>query len=390
MQSDAKSRSILPPRHPGRVALAIAQAAHRTPRSSLRRILRVGLPALVAAVAGCDSDTSSAAPRSAVPVPIASPPVAYATLDRAGTGFDASLNGDVPFPADSPWNTDISDAVAYPVDPNSAALVAHIGAGTGLHADFGTAPYGIPYVVVGPAQPLVNLTVNSWGFPADSDVFPMPIPPDAPIEGGPDYASHGGDGHVIVLSRAPATPKALQLFELWHAQRRADGSWAADGAAAFDLRSNNARPTKAGQCNVSSADAAGLPIFPGLVRYDEVASGAIRHALRFTVPSSRAAFVPPAGHWASTSAAANFAPMGMRVRLKAGYVIPERFSREARVILQALKTYGMIVADNGGSWYISGTTDPRWAGLPLFEELARVKGSNFEVIEMTGLRSSCR
>jgi hypothetical protein len=310
-------------------------------------------------------------------------------MANASTGIVASTNGDIPFPADNAWNTDISDVTAFPVDPNSAALIAHIGVGTGLHMDFGTTMqlYGIPYVVVDSTQPLVNLSINSsTGYPSESDVFAMPIPPNAPIEGG---AGSGGDSHVIVISRSKISGRVQQLFELWHAQKQSDNSWTADASAAFDVTSDNVRPSTAGQCNVTSADAAGLPIFPGLLRYDEVASGAIHHALRFTVSSSRAAFVPPANHWASTSTASNFPPMGMRVRLQASYVIPSTFSQESQVILQAMKTYGLIVADNGSNWYVTGTTDDRWSNLPLFSELASVKGSDFEVVQMVGLVSSC-
>jgi hypothetical protein len=310
----------------------------------------------------------------------------------ASLGVAADTNGDITFPADNAWNRDISDTTAYPVDPNSAALIAHIGTDTGLHMDFGTTAelYGIPYVVVDATQPRVSLSINSsTGYASESDVFAMPIPGNAPIEGGANYAASGGDGHVIVVSRSPITGVVQQLFELWHAQPQGDGSWTADASAAFDITSDNVRPTTAGQCDITSADAAGLPIFPGLVRYDEVASGSIQHALRFTVVSTRAAFVPPANHWASTSTGSDFPPMGMRVRLRADYVIPSNFSKESKVILQALKTYGLIVADNGSNWYVTGTTDDRWANLPLFGELASVKGSNFEVIRMNGLVSSC-
>ena len=310
-------------------------------------------------------------------------------MANASTGIVASTNADIAFPADNAWNTDISDVSAFPVDPNSAALIAHIGAGTGLHMDFGTTGqlYGIPYVVVDSTQPLVNVSINlSTGYPSESDEFPMPIPPNAPIEGG---AGSGGDSHVIVISRSMLSGRVQQLFELWHAQKQSDNSWTADASAAFDVTSDNVRPSTAGQCNVTSADAAGLPIFPGLLRYDEVASGAIHHALRFTVSSSRAAFVPPANHWASTSTASDFPPMGMRVRLHASYVIAPTFSRESQVILQAMKTYGLIVGDNGSNWYVTGTTDDRWSNLPLFSELASVKGSDFEVVKMVGLVASC-
>jgi hypothetical protein len=317
----------------------------------------------------------------------------YATMADASPGIAGNSNGDIAFPKDNAWNTDISDVSTYPADPNSAALIAHIGAGTGLHMDFGTTAelYGIPYTVVDSTQPLVAVSINSsTGYASESDVFAMPIPANAPIEGGSHYADGGGDGHVIVVSRSAVTGRVQQLFELWHAQPQTDGSWTADSSAAFDIASDNVRPTTAGQCDITSADAAGLPIFPGLARFDEIESGAIHHALRFTVSSSRAAFVPPANHWASSSTATDFPPMGMRVRLKASYAIPSTFSKESQVLLQALKTYGMIVADNGSNWYVSGATDDRWANLPLFSELSSVKGSNFEVIQMSGLVTSCQ
>jgi hypothetical protein len=330
-------------------------------------------------LAGCEPAQTA----DALPPP---PPAHYATIADAALGAGATLNGDIPFPADNPWNLDISDPVRYPVDAQSGPIIAHIGAGTGLHPDFGPAPYGIPYIVVDQSQALVPVRINSSGYPADSDVVPMPLGPGTPIEGiapGAEVRADN-DAHVIVLNRSRNL-----LYELWHAAPDAGGGWTADGAAVFDLHSNVVRPSKAGQCGVSSADAAGLPIFPGLVRYDEVESGAIRHALRFTVESSRKAFVPPAIHWAADMNQSNRAPMGMRVRLKASYEIPDGFHRETRVILQALKTYGMIVADNGGNWFVSGASDKRWPIEDLLHELARVKGSNFEVLRMDGLRSDC-
>ena len=312
----------------------------------------------------------------------APPPVHYATVAHASLGVGADLNGDVPFPADNAWNTDISDPLRFPVDPLSDAIIAHIGAGTGLHPDFGPPPYGIPFVVVDRGQPLVPLTINAGGYAQDSDVEPMPIPPNAPIEGSPGATDN--DAHVIVIERGNG-----RLYELWHARFASGVSWSADASAIFDLSSNAVRPRKALRCDVTSADAAGLPIFPGLVRYDEVSSGSIRHALRFTVESSRRAFVPPATHWASDSQGPNRAPMGMRVRLKADYQIPGHFSRETRVILQALKTYGMFVADNGSNWFISGATDRRWPIETIADDLRKVKGSHFEVLRMQGLTSSC-
>ena len=284
-------------------------------------------------------------------------------------GQNASLQGLRPFPDDNAWNTDVS---SLPVDPNSQAIIASIGELVGLHPDFGTtyngAPNGIPYVVVDGSQPKVAITFNEYGD--ESDPGPYPVPLDAPIEGG----SQGtGDRHVLVIDR-----DAWKLYELYHAIPNTTG-WSAGSGAVYDLTSNALRPLY-----WTSADAAGLPIFPGLVRYDEVVElGEIRHALRFTVSRSRRAFVPPARHFASSSTASNLPPMGMRVRLKQGFD-ESRFSPEVQVILRALKKYGMIVADNGSNWFISGAPDPRWNDDRL-RELGQVKGQDFEVILMQGL-----
>ena len=288
-------------------------------------------------------------------------------MATAELGAGARLNGAVPFPADNAWNRDIS---AAPVDPNSANLIASIGASTGLHPDFGV-PYGIPYVVVAGSQTRVAINFTAYGD--ESDPGPYPIPPGAPIE-------RGGDRHVLVIDR-----DNNRLYELFGAIAQSDGSWDAACGAVFDLDSDDVRP--GAQPGWTSADAAGLPIFPGLVRYEEASAGLIPHALRFTIQSSRRAYVPPANHWASSSTSANLPPMGMRVRLKAGFVIPATFSTESKAILQALKTYGMIVADNGSNWYITGAPDPRWDNSKLNSELGSVKGLDFEVIRMDGLVS---
>ena len=260
-------------------------------------------------------------------------------MAAASLGVGASLNGAIPFPASNAWNTDISSA---PVDPNSANLIASIGVGTGLHADFGSGTYnggpiGIPYMVVDNSQ--AQSTINFTAYGNESEPGPYPIPTTAPIEGG---AAATGDRHVIVINR-----DTNRLYELYVAHPQANNRWNADSGAVFHLDSNNVRP--GGQLGWTSADAAGLPIFPGLVRYDEAASGVIRHALRFTVQSSRRAYVPPATHFASNNTSANLPPMGMRVRLKASYVIPANFRPEVKAILQAMKTYGMIMADNGSN-----------------------------------------
>ena len=299
----------------------------------------------------------------------------YANLQSSALGVGASLNGALPFPASNAWNTDISGA---PVDANSDALIASIGAGTNLFPDFGAglwegAPIGIPYVVVSGSQPKVDITLTDYSD--ESDPGPYPVPADAPIEGGP---ASSGDRHVLVIDR-----DNNRLYEMGNAYPLAGGKWRATAGAVFHLDSNDVRP--GGQPGWTSADAAGLPIFPGLVRYDEASTGVIRHALRFTVASSRRAYVPPATHWASSGTNPNLPPMGMRVRLKKSYVIPDGFSTESKAILQSLKTYGMLVADNGSNWYLNGAPDERWDNDKLHSELGSIKGSNFEVVQMNGL-----
>jgi hypothetical protein len=280
----------------------------------------------------------------------------------------ASLRGKQAFPLDNAWNRDIS---REPVDPSSDRLIASIGPDLSLHPDFGTvwqgAPWGIPYVVVAGPQPRVPVRFE---YADESDPGPYPIPPNPPIEGGPKAT---GDRHILMIDR-----DNWKLYELFSAYPEGDG-WRAGSGAIFDLSSNKLRPE-----GWTSADAAGLPVFAGLVRYDEVMERkAIPHALRFTVTRSRRAYVPPARHWASRSKDPSLPPMGMRVRLKAGYDI-SAFPPPARVILTALKKYGMIVADNGGNWFLSGAPDPRWPDAQI-DTLKRVKGRDFEVVQMRGL-----
>jgi len=303
----------------------------------------------------------------------------YGRFAGAALGVNADLNGALAFPVDNAWNTDIS---AAPLDPNSDALIASIGLGVGLHPDFGAgllngAPIGIPYVVVGGAQPGVAVNFNAYA--SESDAGPYPVPADAPVEGGAAL-SNTGDRHVLVIDRDHD-----RLYELFSASINPDGSWDAACGAVFHLDSDTVRPTA--QPGWTSADAAGLPIFPGLARYEEAAlgPGGIRHALRFTVQRTRKAWVPPASHWASTNTSANLPPMGMRVRLKAGYTIPPTFSTVTRALLTAMKTYGMIVADNGSNWFISGAPDDRWDNNALVNELRQVTGAAFEVVRMDGL-----
>jgi hypothetical protein len=283
-------------------------------------------------------------------------------------GPGASLKGRQLFPAEDPWNRDVSKD---PVDPNSEALIASIGVKKGLHPDFGTVynghPNGIPYIVVTKNQPKVPVTFR---YKDESDAGPYPIPPDAPIEGGP---TADGDRHVLVIDR-----DNWMLYELWSSTPEDGGKrWKAGSGAIFDLKKNSVQRTK----GWTSADAAGLPVFAGLVRYDEVVEQKeITHALRFTITRSRHAYVAPATHFASAKRDSNLPPMGMRVRLKADYDI-SKFPPTAQTILKALKKYGMIVADNGGDWFISGAPDPRWKDAEI-ETLKRVKGSDFEVIKM--------
>ena len=284
-----------------------------------------------------------------------------------GLGPNASLEGRRPFPADNPWNTPVDQD---PVDPNSDTLIASIGLTRGLHPDFGAnyngGPFGIPYIVVGGTTPAVSVTFD---YADESDPGPYPIPADAPIEGG---VASGGDRHVLVIDR-----DHWKLYELFAAYPIAGSpNWTAGSGAIFDLGSDALRTA-----GWTSADAAGLPIFPGLVRYDEVVGqGAILHALRFTVSHTRHGYVYPARHYASSDTNSFVPPMGMLVRLKSSYDI-SGYPASARVILQALKTYGMIVADNGSDWFISGAPDPRWNDTEL-NTLKQVPGSNFEVVRM--------
>jgi len=274
------------------------------------------------------------------------------------------------FPADNIWNVPVD---TLPLDPNSDAYIATIGANAYLHPDFGSGtwegePIGIPYVDVPGTQPLVDVTFD---YADESDPGPYPIPPDPPIEGGPDS---DGDRHVLIVERDNCI-----LYELYDAWPQPDGSWEAGSGAIFDLNSHALRPA-----GWTSADAAGLPILPGLVRYDEVASGEIHHAIRVTAPQTRREYIWPARHYASSLTGSQYPPMGQRFRLKADFDI-SGFSSEVQVILRALKKYGMMLADNGASWFISGEPDERWNNDVLVSQLHQVKGSNFEAVDVSSL-----
>ena len=283
-------------------------------------------------------------------------------------GHLASLNGFVPFTPESAWNTDISGA---PVDSNSANIIDFIGSSVTLHPDFGSGTYagqsiGIPYQVVAGSQHKVTVTLGA--FADESDPGPMPIPSTALIEGYPNPGN--GDRHVLVIEK-----DGCWLYELYNAHHLSNGSWSADSTAIWDMTIDPQRPY-----TWTSADAAGLPIFTGLVRYDEVAAGAINHAIRFTVPVTRQAFTPPASHWASSDTDSNAPPMGARLRLKSSFDISS-FSPMDQVILTALKKYGMILADNGSAIFISGAPDSRWNNSDL-SHLKTVTAADFDVVSM--------
>ena len=292
------------------------------------------------------------------------------SLVALGLGGGAAAGSSLPtaprcaiFPASNPWNQRVD---TLPAAPDSAAIVASIGADTGLHADFGSGlwnggPIGIPITVVRASQPKSGVT---FGYASESDKGPYPIPANVAIEGGP---AADGDRHALIVVR-----DRCRLYELFALERTAAG-WRAGSGAIWNLRSNRLRPA-----GWTSADAAGLPILPGLARYDEVARGRIDHALRFTVRRTRRAYVFPARHFASGLTDPSLPPMGLRLRLQASFDT-RPFPPQARVVLEALKRYGMIVADNGSNWFVSGAPHQRWDNDQL-HTLERVTGSNFEVV----------
>jgi hypothetical protein len=301
------------------------------------------------AVLVCRPSTPVAAP---APAPPSAPDGGSAA--RAIEGTDCTL-----FPDDNAWAQRIDSA---PVHPSSDRYIQYILASGGnrfLHADFGeNQSYGIPYVVVPSDQPGVPV---SFDYASESDPGPYPLPANVPIEAG-------SDRHALVIRQGEC-----RLYELFALERRASG-WHAGSGAIFDLRSNSLRPDR-----WNSADAAGLPIFAGLVRYDEVRRGRIEHALRFTVSRTQRAFIHPATHFASSITSPDAPPMGLRLRLRADFD-RSAYTGQARVVLDALREYGMFVADNGSNWYITGATDPGWDDEDL-NQLKRVPGSAFEVVD---------
>jgi hypothetical protein len=274
-----------------------------------------------------------------------------------------TVGGCAVFPPDNPWNRNVATA---PLHPDSAAIVARIQSVGGdlLHPDFGENPdYGIPYVVVPESQPLVPITFTAYGD--ESDPGPYPVPLNAPIEGG---AASGGDRHVIVVRQG-----TCDLFELGRAFQ-VGGGWNATVGARFDLNSNALRPA-----GWTSADAAGLPILAGLVRYEEVAAGEVKHAIRMTFAQTRRGYILPATHWASSRTDPLLPPMGMRLRLKATFDTSQ-LTGQSRVIAVAMQRYGVIVADNGSNWYFQGAPNPGWNDDDL-NQLKSISGSEFEVVD---------
>ncbi len=297
---------------------------------------------------------------------------AFASLIQAGP----MIGGCPIFPANNIWNVPVN---TLPLHANSATFVSTIGATARTHMDFGSGlyegrPIGIPFVTVNASQPKVPIT---FAYVDESDPGPYPIPPDVPIEGGVAFAD--GDRHALVLDTS-----ACKLYEVYRAFQVSPNVWQGDGGSVFDLNSHTLRPD-----TWTSADAAGLPILPGLLRYDEVNSGTITHALRFTVPKTRNTYVWPARHQASSLTGSQYPPMGLRFRLRADYpeVKSPPFSAHALTIIRALKKYGMMLADNGSAWYISGAPDDRWDN-DVLHQLDIIVGSDYEAVDVSSLQVS--
>ncbi len=292
-----------------------------------------------------------------------------ARLTDAAFAKGAQPAGQAVFPANNIWNASITK---LSIHPSSRKYIDSIGRAKTLHPDFGSGtwegrPMGIPINIVGPATKRLPV---KFEYADESDRVAYPIPDNPKIEGGFDSE---GDRHLISLDTANA-----KLYELYQVSKPANGAWSAGSGAVFDLRSNALRPD-----GWTSADAAGLPIMPGLLRYDELSSGSINHALRFTAPQTQRAYVWPARHFASSDSNKNLPPMGIRLRLRADFD-ESKFPRDCQIILRCLKTYGMFLADNGSSWYISGEPDERWNNDTL-HELSKITGSDFEVVDEAGL-----
>jgi hypothetical protein len=278
-----------------------------------------------------------------------------------------NIGGCEVFPADNPWNTRVDDTAAYPVHPQSATFIANMSPATHLHPDWGdwsTDHYGIPWQIVPAAQATVPMT---FSYADQSDPGPYPFPASALVEGG---SNSGGDMHVLVVQQG-----SCELYETWSSTYAGPG-WNAGSGAKFDLSSNTLRPD-----GWTSADAAGLPVLPGLVRISEVQAGAIHHALRFTVQKSQQGYIHPATHAAGV-ASTSLPPMGLRLRLKASFDLTP-FTGPSLVVLTAMKQYGLILADNGSNWYVSGDSDDAWTNLmdQLSSDFGKVTGNDFEAVQ---------
>jgi hypothetical protein len=323
------------------------------PRPSPRVIVVCKKLLLVAIIIGAIGIFSNSRPIS----------IAAAQESPSITKSGPQIAGCPVFPENNVWNVPIDK---LPKDPHSDNWIATIGPAIHMHPNFGADPNnGIPINIIDSKVKHVKVTFE---YRDDSDLGNYPIPPDALREGG-GAAGADDDRHVIVVEK-----DRCMLLELYAAQLQSDGSWKAGSGIKMDLTDNALR-----DADKTSADAAGLPILPGLVRYDEVEAGEIRHALRFTVPKTQRAYVWPARHFASRVTDTKYPPMGVRVRLRSSFDI-SRYSKTNQVILTALKRYGMILADNGSPWYIIGAPDPRWNDMDL-HELQNVYGKDFEAVD---------
>jgi hypothetical protein len=319
----------------------------------------LALCALLSLTPGLRADPAPRLPASGTTI--------YLPIVMRGAENGPTLAGCPLFPADNIWNARVD---ALPPHPQSNTYINFIGASKGLHPDFGSGtwnggPIGIPFNIVPSTQTTVPI---SFYYPGESDPGPYPIPPDALREWGSDH-------HILILQQGTCL-----LYEVYDASTSDGGaSWDAGSGAKWNLNSNALRPA-----GWTSADAAGLPILPGLVRYDEIAAGEIKHAIRFTVRATNATYIWQARHLTTSPYNANAPAMGQRFRLKSSFNI-STFSPEVQVILTAFKRYGIIVADNGSDWYISGAPDARWNDDTLVTEFRRVLGSNFEAVDVSGL-----
>lgn len=329
----------------------------------LPRLRKFILVIVLAAIVSCQSTPTSLSKRIVPSSPSKTPD--NAAVYKANSS--PTIAGCQVFPADNPWNRDISQE---PIDVNTDKYIASINkGGKFLNPNFGSkVKYGITYIIVDSTQPKVPV---QFEYVDESDPDPYPIPPNPPIQ-------VNSDSQLVILEK-----DNCMLYELYNPQYTEDVGWSATAGAIFDLKSNALRP----DC-WTSADGAGLAILPGLVRYDEVASGKIQHALRFSVSQTQRAFIHPATHFASRFKNPNLPPMGLRLRLKANFDT-SKYTGHARVILNALKKYGLIVAENGTSWNITGAPDRRWNDDDL-NQLKQVPGSAFEVVATGAIRKACR